>query len=453
MMEPQIAVVGGGLAGLAAAVTCSDGGAQVTLYERRPRLGGATWSIERHGLDVDNGQHVFMRCCTRYRAFLSRIGVESLVHLQERLSVPVLPPGGPIRYIRRARLPAPAHLAPSLLGFSSLRLSERLRVGRVARAFSAIDPDDPAVDEISLGDFLRDRGQADEAIVRFFDLLIRPTLNLPAEEASLALAAKVLRTGFLDRADGADVGWSEVPLDRLHAGPAAEALVKKGGMVELRARVDAVKPATGTLPSRIQIGGEWRGVDAVIVAAPPRDAARLLSGLGGVDEAQARALGRSPIVNLHLVYDRPVLDLPFLAALDSPVQWVFDRTRGAGLERGQYLTVTLSSAEAYEGRCVEDLRAEFEPALRALLPRARDARLERFFTTTEREATFRQGPGTRRFRPRPGRLAAGVHIAGAWTDTGWPATMESAVRSGEAAARSALRECGGRFAPSFAEPT
>ena len=149
-------------------------------------------------------------------------------------------------------------------------------------------------------------------------------------------------------------------------------------------------------------------------------------------------LGASPIVNVHVVYDRPVTDLPFVAGVATPVQWVFDRTRSSGLDHGQYLAISLSGADREIAERSEDLRARFLPALQSLFPRAREARVEAFFVTREHSATFRQVPGTRALRPGPRTAVPGFYLAGAWTDTGWPATMEEAVRSGLAAAREAL---------------
>jgi uncharacterized protein with NAD-binding domain and iron-sulfur cluster len=178
--------------------------------------------------------------------------------------------------------------------------------------------------------------------------------------------------------------------------------------------------------------------DAVVVAVPHDRAADLLPDGALPDVGALRRLGASPIVNLHVVYDRPVLDLPFAAAVRSPVQYVFDRTRSAGLERGQYLAVSLSGAQREMAMSPAELRARFEPALAALLPAARGARVERFFVTREHAATFRAAPGTRALRPGPRTAIPGLVLAGAYTATGWPATMEGAVRSGEAAATEAL---------------
>ncbi len=440
MSPPHVAVVGGGLAGLTAALVCRDAGAAVTLLEARPRLGGATWSARRRGLVVDNGQHVFLRCCTAYRAFLARLGVAELAPLQERLAVPVLAPGRRPAWIRRARLPAPAHLAPSLLRFGPLSVPDRLRAARTALRLRALDLSDRALDAGRFGDWLRAQGEGDLAIDGFWDLLVRPTLNLPAREASLALAAKVFQTGLLCDASGADLGYATVSLDALHAEPAAARLRQGGAALRLRAPVQALEAATAARGPALWSLGERIEADAVVVAVPHEAAASLLPPGAKVEPGALRALGRSPIVNLHAVFDRPVTELPFFAGLGSELQWVFDRTRAAGLDRGQYLAVSLSSAGAYDGVPVEALRRRFAGAFAALLPRARAARLLEFFVTREPAATFRQAPGTRALRPGPDAAGPGLHLAGAWTDTGWPATMEGAVRSGLAAAGSALAD-------------
>jgi squalene-associated FAD-dependent desaturase len=434
---PHVAVVGGGLAGITAALVCADAGAHVRLFEARAWLGGATWSTEKRGLSIDNGQHVFMRCCTAYRGLLARLGVERLVSLQARLAVPVVAPGRPLAWIRRHPLPAPAHLAPSLLGFPHLPLAARLRAARVARAFASIDPDDPRHDETSLGAWLAERGVRDAASLAFWDLLIRPTLNVPAPDASLALAARVLRTGFLDRADSADIGIAAVPFAELHDAPARRALERAGARVELRSalRGVAVDPRGATLA----VDGESVRADAVIFALPPDATARLAPASAGLDGAALARLGVSPIVNLHVWFDRRVTDLPLAAGWATPLQWIFDRTRASGADRGQVLTVSLSAAREWLGRSRAELRAVFLPAFGELFPAARAAQVLDFTVTSEPEATFLQVPGTRRLRPPPATRHRAVYIAGAWTDTGWPATMESAVRSGNAAAEAALR--------------
>ncbi|HEU4429909.1 MAG TPA: hydroxysqualene dehydroxylase HpnE, partial [Myxococcota bacterium] len=395
----------------------------------------------------DNGQHVFLRCCDRYLAFLDRLGVRSRVVLQPRLAVPVARPGRALAWIRRAPLPAPAHLAPSLLRFPALSLAQRVRAALTARRFGALDPESYALDRRSLGDWLREQGESDASIDTLWDLLIRPTLNLPARDASLALAARVMRTGFLERAAGADIGWPAVPFSALHAEPAAAALRARGVRVDLGARADAIecdaaRPALWSHGARL-------AADAIVLATPHDEAAQLLHMRS---ELRALAqLGHSPIVNLHVLFDRRVLSHPLLAALDSPLQWIFDRTHSARLNEGQYLTASLSAADRWQDHSTAELRAIFLPAFAALLPLARDARVLRFAVTREPAATFRAAPGTRRLRPAPGSEYGGVFLAGAYTDTGWPATMESAVRSGLAAASAALAACARRGRPTAKE--
>ena len=440
MGEERILVVGGGLAGLSAAVACADAGARVTLFEARPRLGGATWSFERDGLWIDNGQHVFLRCCTEYRAFLERLGVTDKTHLQPRLSVPVADAAGRVAWLRRAPLPAPLHLAPSLLRYRHLPLAERLGTAQLVRALGRLDLRDPALDGERFGTWLTERGASAASLDRFWDLLIRPTLNVAAADASLALAAKVFQTGLLEGADHADLGYAGVPLHALHAEPAAAALAQAGAVVHERAPVARIE--TRDKEAAVWVAGERHAARAVVVAVDHEAAARLMPETCGIDRAALGALGRAPIVNLHVFYDRSVMDHPFLATIGSPLQWVFDRTEASGFRGGQYLAISLSAAEPYLGISRSELQRRFVPELERVFPRARDAQLVRFFSTCERAATFDQRAGS-----APGRLATrtghpAIFVAGSWTDTGWPATMEGAVRSGRAAARAALAEIG-----------
>src|SRR5205823_4031775 len=241
-----------------------------------------------------------------------------------------------------------------------------------------------------------------------------------------------------ERNDAADVGVPQVPLSELHGAPAHRTLLDLGARVHL-----------GTRARRVGVGPEGANAvalddgeipaDAVIVAVPWDRVDALLPP--GIEGAFGR-LGASPIVNVHVVYDRPVSPLPFAAAVDSPVQWAFDRTGPAGLERGQYLAISLSGAGDVVDDPVERFRDRFVPALAELFPAARQAKVERFLVTRERTATFRQAPGTAALRPGPETAVPRLFLAGAWTDTGWPATMEGAVRSGLAAARAALRSLG-----------
>jgi squalene-associated FAD-dependent desaturase len=444
---PKVVVVGGGLAGTAAALACADGGAAVTLVEARPRLGGATFSFRREGLSVDNGQHVFLRCCTAYVGFLRRIGAEGLATMQDRLAIPVIRPGGPVGWLRRSALPAPLHLGRALASYPFLDRASRWRVVRAALALGRLDPSDPALDQRTFGSWLEEHRQSPDAVEALWNLIALPTLNLSAGDASLALAVKVFRTGLLTSADGADLGYARAPLGVIHGERGAAALAAAGAEVRLAAPIRSIEAEATLGPdSRFAVGLEGASdpleADALVVAVPHDRAAALLPAGSLEDPSALAGLGASPIVNVHVVYDRPVMDLPFAAGLGTPVQWVFDRTESSGLDRGQYLAVSVSGADGEIGERTEDLRARFLPALEAMFPRAAGARVESFFVTREQSATFRQAPGTARLRPPARTGVAGVSLAGAWTATGWPATMEGAVRSGLAAARQALVHVG-----------
>jgi len=433
----RIAVVGGGLAGIAAALDCAAGGARVTLLEVRRRLGGAAYSYERDGLCLDNGQHVFLRCCGAYRALLRRLGADGDVVLQPRLDIPVLVPGRRPARLQRSRLPAPLQLSGSMARFPLLSPAGKIRVARAMLALRAVDPDDPFADARSFGDWLQEQGQGPQEVEAVWRLIGLPTLNLEPAEASLAQAAYVFRTALLEHNSAADIGWSRVPLSDLHDGPSRRALAAAGAEVRLGARIERIvaRPGAGFL-----VEGPADGVeaDAVVLAVPPQRAAGLLPDGALPDPDALERLGRSPIVNLHVAYDRRVLDEPFAVAARSPVQWVFDRTDGSGVERGQMLAISLSGADEEAAMDPDALRERFVPALAEVLPAAGGARVERFLVTREHAATFRAAPGARRLRPGPRTGVPGLVLAGAWTDTGWPATMESAVRSGHAAASEAL---------------
>jgi squalene-associated FAD-dependent desaturase len=430
-----VAVVGGGLAGITAALRCADGGAAVTLFESRPKLGGLTHSFRRGDLDVDNGQHVFLRCCTAYLGLLDRLGVADQVTVQPRLAIGVRGPGRDrVSWLRRTGVRAPGHLAGSLFRYAPLSPLERLRFVGAALALRRVDPDAPATDAQSFGGWLTAHGQSRRAIENMWDLVGVATLNAAADDASLALAATVFQVGLLTEADAADLGWSLVPLGELHGTAALTALAAAGVEVRTGAKVEAITQVDGSWDVQ---GGRY---DAVVAAVPPDVAERLLPpGAVPYEPGWAERLGTTPIVNVHVVYDRKVLDEPFVAAIDSPLQWVFDRTSQSGLSEGQYIAVSLSAADNLIDVPVAEMRARMLPALSALLPAARDARVLDFFVTRERHATFRSAPGAARFRPPAATPLAGLWLAGAWTATGWPATMEGAVRSGDAAAAGLLQ--------------
>lgn len=435
-----VCVIGGGLAGIAAAVRLADLGLPVTLLESRPELGGATYSFRRAGLTVDTGQHVFLRCYHAYRGLLDRLGVAGHTDLQPRFTVPVLLPGRAPHLLARRRLPAPAHLLPALAAYRLLAPARRLAAVRAAAALRHVDPDRPENDARSFGDWLAEHGQDAHAVRRLWDLVTVAALNLPSAQASLALAARVFRTGLLDAADAGDIGRPLVPLTDLHAVPARRLLRRLGARVHTRARVRWLRPE----PTGFRVGvdsGELTA-DAVVLAVPHQVAAKLVppgAAPGAVDWPR---LGAAPIVNVHLRYARPITHLAMAAAVESPAQWIFTRSGWDGDE--QHVVVSLSAADAEIERPAAELVATQRAALAALFPAARHTPVRDAFVTREPRATFRQAPGTRAYRPAAATRLPGLVLAGAWTDTGWPDTMEGAVRSGRQAADVVARQLASR---------
>jgi squalene-associated FAD-dependent desaturase len=458
---PRVIVLGGGLAGIVAALDCADGGARVTLLEVRPRLGGAAYSFQRDGLWLDNGQHVFLRCCTAYRALLERLGSKGRVAIQARLEIPVLSPGAKPTVLRRSMLPAPLHLAGALACYRHLSLRGRVRAAQAAFALSRLDLNETSarerLDQRALGEWLAEHGQGPASVAALWDLIALPTLNLPAAESSLGLGAFVLQTGLLESNEAGDIGFHLRPLQETIGDPAERALRHAGVEVRLGVRADAVDRVgtlrlradgeessadtvdrAGTL--RVQAGGEELRADTVICALPHERAGGLLAPLLGARAKRWEGLGASPIINVHIVYDRHVCEQDFAAGVGTPVQYLFDRSDAAGLSNGgQYVAISLSGAGAEMGLAAERLGELYVEAMRELLPRAREAKVQSVHVSREHAATFAARPGTGTLRPAARTEVEGLVLAGAWTDTGWPATLEGAVLSGHAAAREALR--------------
>jgi squalene-associated FAD-dependent desaturase len=422
----RIVVVGGGLAGLAAALELADAGQAVTLLEARPTLGGAVQTLPERDGDPspppDNGQHVALGCCTEYLRFLARVGRAESVW-RGRLDLPVLDERGTVARI------GPGALA--LGRYRHLTLAERVRTARVVRRLGGLEP--RAHDGETFAELLRRLGESARAIDRFWDVFMRPALNVRSEEASAELAVFTVQTALLGRRGASDLVVPVEPLGAMHGDAAGRALEAAGAEVRLRVRAAALEAGAVVLGD-----GERVAADAVVVALPPAESARLL------DELDPE-LEDSPIVSVHMLFDRPLLRSPLAALLGSPAHWVFDRGRLTGHppERGQYLTVVASGAPevaALRGRELVELMAT------ELTRRLGPAELVWSRVSREPAATFLGRPGTAALRRGVETARPRVARAGAWTATGWPATMEGAVRSGRAAARHVLAAAGERVA-------
>jgi squalene-associated FAD-dependent desaturase len=393
----RVAVVGGGLAGLTAALDLMDAGVDVTLYEARPTLGGAVQTLpEREGdpqPPPDNGQHIALGCFTEYLRFLDRVGERDSV-LRKRLALPVID--------ERSRV---SSIAPmTLLFYRHLPFRDRLQLPLVLARLRKADGSG------TFGDVLRRAGASDTSIERFWDVFIRPALNLPTDDVDGEAGLFTVRTALLGPRGNSDLVLPLKPLGWMHGDAAGRVL---GERVRLEAKVDSL---------------DELDADAIVVATPPRESARLL----GDDAAPP---DDSPIVSVHLWFDRQLLRTPLAALLGSDAHWVFDRgaLTGERPERGQYLTVVSSGVpELLEirGKALVDTIAQ------QLTDRLGGAELLWSRVSREPYATIALRPGTR----RPGAETQHAHVvrAGSWTDTGWPATMESAVRSGRRAAQHLL---------------
>jgi len=394
-------VVGGGLAGCAAALELVDAGHDVTLLEARPTLGGAVQTLpEREGDPIpppDNGQHIALGCFTEYLQFLERIG-EGGSYLRRPLALPVIGEDGTHSAIRPS--------LPALVAYAHLPLRDRLLIPVVTARCRSAKPREGE----TFGALLRRLGASAGAVERFWDVFIRPALNLRADEADAHAGLFTVRTALLGARHNSDLVLPARPLGAMHGDAARRALEHAGVTVETGVRVDDLQDLDA---------------DAIVVATPPQESARLLG------EPEPR-LEDSPIVSVHLLFDRVILGAPLAALLGSDAHWVFDRgaLTGNQPERGQYLTVVSSGVpELMEIRGRELVGRIASQVTRRL----GEAELLWARVSREPRATIALRPGTSRPGPRTSR--PNVVRAGAWTDTGWPATMESAVRSGRVAAR------------------
>jgi len=392
----RVAVVGGGLAGLSAALDLVDAGHGVMLYEARPTLGGAVQTLPRRDGDPepppDNGQHIALGCFTEYLRFLERIGQSGSVR-RVPLKLPVIDEQG------RTATIGPS--APALLRYRHLSLGERLRL------LKALVRWDDRPHGTTFGEELRARGQSSRAVDRFWDVFIRPALNLRADEASAEAGLFTVRTALLGERSDSDLVLPTRPLGEMHGDAAGRALEAAGATIETGARVDD--------PDSLD-------ADAVVLATPPADS----------------DLEYSPIVSVHLWFDRALLTTPFSALLGSDAHWVFDRGELTGHrpERGQYLTVVSSGAPELLELRGKDL---VERIAGQVTERLGGSELLWSRVSREPHATIAVRPGSDAHRPGLETDRPNVVRAGAWTATGWPPTMEGAVRSGRAAAKALTR--------------
>ena len=438
----KVVVVGGGLAGMAAACELADRGHPVVLMEKRPFLGGRAFSFPEPetGQEIDNGQHVFLGCCTAYIGFLEKLGALHNAHIPPELDVPILGHAGRKGVLRSANLPAPFHLVPSLLRYPYLSWGEKLRVlyGGLRIFFERRERDLGKLDKETFSAWLERHHQTDTAIAKFWNLIILPTLNDDISEVSADMGLMVFQEGLLRSKETAGIGYAKVGLSELVAEATMSYLASRGGEVLLgtaarKITVDG-NGVTGVQTSDGTLKGDW-----YISALPSYDLLPMLPPLLAEGDffSRANGLSYSPIVDVHIWYDRPVMDEVFSGFIDSPVQWVFNKTRMQGEKESaeQYLCISLSGAWEYIDTPKQDIRELFLDEMKRLFPQARDAQVVRLLIVKQPRATFRSLPGVGSHRLPNATPISNLFLAGEWVNTGWPGTMEGAVRSGQTAAK------------------
>ena len=419
--QQRIAVVGAGLAGLAAGVELKAAGARVELFERSRLLGGRATSFEIDGCEVDNGQHVFLACCTEFVGFVQRVGMGEHLHLQEHFDALVLARDGTSGHLRAGNGPPPFHLLASFARYPHLNVGGKFRVGRALAGALRAKGASPDATGLTFEAWLERTGQDARTRRAFWDPFFIPALNAPFDRVSYADAMFVLTTAFLGDTEAARFGFSTVPLAHIAAAAAAR-------LDDVHVASPVVGIEAGERGVALHLLGDAvpRRFDAVVLAVPPRVLAKLLGDPGRYGVADLDAFEPYPIVDVHLWHDGPSIGVDFAAALDSPLQWIFEKSPG-------YLCCSCSAADEYLRLPTAELEALAWSEACAFLPMLRGAALTRSAVTRNPEATYLPRLGVR--RPQQRTSSGAVVIAGAWTETGgWPDTMESAVRSGIRAA-------------------
>jgi squalene-associated FAD-dependent desaturase len=459
---PTVAIAGGGLAGLAAGCALAEAGFRVTLFERRPYLGGRASSYQHPGTGeiVDNCQHVLLGCCTNLLDFYRRAGVQDKIRWYEKLTF--LEPGGRASVITPSALPAPLHTALAFLQADCLSFRDKMAI---SRAMAALAPSVPPDRGESFLDWLKRHGQTAQAIERFWKTILVSALNEDLDRVSVPYAAQVVRESFLKSAAAGLMGIPTVPLTDLYS-QTGDYIRARGGEIRFRAGVESFRAETsGAETSEVSVttNGQEQKYDYLVLAVPFDVLGRILPDTPSAAPLAA-ALGQfstSPITGIHLWFDRQISDLDHAVLLDRTIQWMFHKSRLIDVRNneardnvngsGSYVELVVSCSRSL----VEKSKAEIvEMAVKEteeFFPDACEAKLLKSTVIKEVHATYSPRPGIDQYRPKPGTAWPRVFLAGDWTATGWPATMEGAVRSGYLAAEALARFAGGKSA-SFLVP-
>jgi len=426
----EVIVIGGGLAGLAAATALGGAGHSVKVLESRPFLGGRATSYEvgngEEAEFIDNCQHILLRCCVNLLDFYRRLGVEQDIAFSREFTF--IEPGGRRSVLRSGMLPPPAHFAESFLKLSFLNFSEKLAVARAMQSI-AQDSNRSDLDSISMLDWLKEKRQPVRVIERYWRQVLVSAINEELDRMAAAHGLQVFRLGFLARKDAYEMGVPAVPLGRLYGSEAW----KRIGNVELRLRSPVSRIVIEDGAVRCVIAGEQEVRGDFYVCALPFERVNAVAPELGVDIS---AFEHSPITGIHLWFDRPVTDLPHATLLDRTIQWMFNK------HEGRYVQLVVSASRSLTEMPRADVIALALRELAEFFPAAREATLEKAHVVKEIRATFSARPGLDALRPVNHTKLRNLFLAGDWTKSGWPATMEGAVRSGYLAAEAVTTAAG-----------
>jgi squalene-associated FAD-dependent desaturase len=439
----RAAVIGGGLAGLAAGCALADAGLNVTLFERRPYLGGRASSYEHPGTGevVDNCQHLLLGCCTNLIHFYDRLGVSNKIRWFDEMTF--IEPGGRASRVAPSFLPAPLHNAPSFLRGHWLSLRDKLAIGRAFAAMVKTLPDD------SNENFLHWLGrhrQTEQAIERFWKPILTSALNEDLERMSVPHSIQVFRKSFLKSAAAGRIGLPSVPLSELYSS-AIDYIRARGGQVLLRSAVTSICPQGQS----VKIGASGSGdqeFDFAVLAAPFQTAASLLpqDSLAAPLKAELEHFEPSPITGIHLWFDREITPLPHAVLLDRTIQWMFQKSKfqeeGYREGIGSYMELVVSASKTLVQKSREEILELAQRELAEFFPAVKEAKVVKAAVIKEVYATYAILPGLDQYRPPAKTAWPRLFLAGDWTATEWPATMEGAVRSGYLAAEAITESTG-----------
>lgn len=465
MPSRSVIVIGGGLAGLSSAVALAEAGFRVRLFEKRPHLGGrATSYVLPSGEHVDNCQHVTLGCCTNLADFYRRVGAAHKIRWYGRLLF--ADPAGRRGVIEASPLPAPFHLAPSFALFPSLTWADKSAIARAMLAITRSGGRPPDVDGAACAtmlDWLRRHDQTQAAIERFWRVVLVSALDEELARTDARYGVDVFWKAFLANRTGFRIGIPAVPLGELYGG-CPEAIERWGGEVQVRAGVRTIRLEHGRVVGVELENGGMETSDYCVIAVPHDQLATLLPAELVEREptfANLNRLRSAPITGVHLWFDRVVMTEPYLTLLERTTQWIFNKSllysslaRRTGLEvagqagtpgaaiESQYLQLVISASYELVSRSRQEIIELCRRELQEVLPPAREARLLKATVIKETAATFSPEPGCDRWRPPQSSPVENLFLAGDWTATGWPATMEGAVRSGYLAAEAILAVAG-----------